>query len=621
MSIKWAFRVQFPDADQPQGKSVFVQPILDPFSLRLVSVGSKNFSSVFRGSTPGLAKLEARPPAAKRPRLIQMKTSDLFVKCLEEEGIEYIFGVPGEENADFVMSLAASDKIRFILTRHEQGAAFMAEVYGRLTGNPAGCLGTLGPGATNLITGVADSNMDRAPMLVLTGQGSSQRLHKESHQIMDVVAMFEPVTKWAASILHPNTIPEVVRKAVRLARTEKPGAVHIELPEDIAKAEAATSPLKPKRFRRSVADDKIVDRAFDRLKGAKRPLILAGNGAIRKRASKQLRLFCERTGIGVVSTFMAKGCVDMDAEYCLYTIGLGTKDRVSLAIDDADLVITLGFDMVEYHPRLWNPKGDKQIIHADFLPAEIDANYHPEVELIGDLAHTLWMLNERLDRHGVPEFDVSYQREIRSEMSAEFDEHKDDATEGTIRPQKAVSDARRVLGPSDILLSDVGAHKMWIARHYHCHEPNTCLIPNGFCSMGFALPGAIAANLVFPDRRILAIAGDGGFLMNVQEMETARRLNSNLVVLLWEDGRYGLIAWKQQNEFQRSTDLAFGNPDWLELAHSFGWHGQRVERSVELKDALEKAFSEQGPSLVVIPIDYRENQLLTKRLGEITATI
>ena len=550
-----------------------------------------------------------------------MKTSDLFIKCLEEEGIEYIFGVPGEENADFVMSLAASDKIRFILTRHEQGAAFMAEVYGRLTGNPAGCLGTLGPGATNLITGVADSNMDRAPMLVLTGQGSSQRLHKESHQIMDVVAMFEPVTKWAASILHPNTIPEVVRKAVRLARTEKPGAVHIELPEDIAKADAATSPLKPKRFRRSVADDKIVDRAFDRLKGAKRPLILAGNGTIRKRASKQLRIFCERTGIGVVSTFMAKGCVDMDAEYCLYTIGLGTKDRVSLAIDDADLVITLGFDMVEYHPRLWNPKGVKPIIHADFLPAEIDANYHPEVELIGDLAHTLWMLNERLDHQGVPEFDVSYQREIRSEMSAEFDEYKDDDAEGTIRPQKAVSDARRVLGPSDILLSDVGAHKMWIARHYHCHEPNTCLIPNGFCSMGFALPGAIAANLVFPDRRILAIAGDGGFLMNVQEMETARRLNSNLVVLLWEDGRYGLIAWKQQNEFQRSTDLAFGNPDWLELAHSFGWHGHRVERSAELKDTLEKAFSEQGPSLVVIPIDYRENQLLTKRLGEITATI
>ena len=248
-----------------------------------------------------------------------MKASDLLVKCLEEEGIEYIFGVPGEENADFVMSLQNSTRIKFILTRHEQGAAFMAEVYGRLTGNPAGCLGTLGPGATNLITGVADSNMDRAPMLVLTGQGSTARLHKESHQIMDVVAMFRPVTKWATSILNPQTIPEIVRKAVRIARTEKPGAVHLELPEDVAKAEASTQPLTPRRFRRSVADDKIVDRAFDMIAQAKRPVIIAGNGCIRKRASKQLRQFCEHTGIGVISTFMAKGAVDMDADYCLYT--------------------------------------------------------------------------------------------------------------------------------------------------------------------------------------------------------------------------------------------------------------------------------------------------------------
>ena len=550
-----------------------------------------------------------------------MKASDLFVQCLEEEGIEYIFGVPGEENADFVMSLAKSDKIKFVLTRHEQGAAFMAEIYGRLTGNPAGCLGTLGPGATNLITGVADSNMDRAPMLVLTGQGSSQRLHKESHQVMDVVAMFDPVTKWATSIRHPNTIPEIVRKAVRLARTEKPGAVHIELPEDVAKIDAVTQPLKPKRFRRSVPDDKIVDRAFEMLSNAKKPVILAGNGAIRKRASKQLRLFCERTGIGVISTFMAKGCVDRDAPYCLYTIGLGSKDRVSFAIDDADLVLTLGFDMVEYQPKLWNPKGTKRVIHADFLPAEIDQNYHPDVELIGDLAHTLWMLNERLGRVGVPKFDLAHQRKIRAEIQADLEQHKDDETEGAIRPQKAVWDARQVLGPEDILLSDVGAHKMWIARHYHCHEPNTCLIPNGFCSMGSALPGAIAASLVFPNRRVLAIAGDGGFLMNVQEMETARRLNSNVVVMVWEDGGYGLIIWKQENQFSSSTDLAFGNPDWLQLAQSFGWQGHRVERSVELKDTLEQAFQQGGPALVVIPIDYRENQLLTKKLGEITATI
>jgi len=517
--------------------------------------------------------------------------------------------------------LEKSDKIKFILTRHEQGAAFMAEIYGRLTGNPAGCLGTLGPGATNLITGVADSNMDRAPMLVLTGQGSTERLHKESHQVMDVVEMFAPVTKWATTVIQPDTIPEIVRKAVRLARTEKPGAVHLELPEDIAKLDAGTEPMKVKRFRRSVPDDKIVDLAFERLKSAKRPLILAGNGCIRRRASKQLRMLCEQTGIGVLSTFMAKGCVDMDADYCLYTVGLGSKDRVNLAIDDADLVITLGFDMVEYHPRLWNPNKDKQIIHADFLPAEIDENYHPELELIGDLAHTLWMFNERVEAAGGLSFDTSRQAEIRAAMTEDLTEHSQDETTGSIRPQKALWDARQVLGPQDILLSDVGAHKMWIARHYHCHEPNTCLIPNGFCSMGFALPGAIAAAMVFPERRILGVCGDGGFLMNVQEMETARRLNLNFVMLVWEDHEYGLIAWKQHNEFKRHTDLAFGNPEWLGLAKAFGWNGHRVEDAADLQSSLREAFEEEGPSLVVIPIDYRENQLLTKKLGDITATI
>jgi acetolactate synthase-1/2/3 large subunit len=550
-----------------------------------------------------------------------VKASDLFVKCLEAEGIEYIFGVPGEENADFMMSLEGSEQIKFILTRHEQGAAFMAEVYGRLTGNPAGCLGTLGPGATNLITGVADSNMDRSPMLVLTGQGSSKRLHKESHQVMNVVAMFDPVTKWATTIRHADTIPEVVRKAVRVARGEKPGAVLIELPEDLAKSQTDMSPMTPRRYRRPGPDDKIVDRAFDLLKKSRQPLILAGNGCIRRRASKQLRLFCEKTGIGAVSTFMAKGCVDMDADYSLYTIGLGARDLIACAVEESDLVISLGFDMVEYHPWLWNPQGDKPIIHADFLPAEIDRCYHPQVELIGDLAHTLWMFNERVDRDGGLEFDLKRQRRIRQIMSEDLAEHRDDDTEGSIRPQKVLWDAREVMGPHDILLSDVGAHKMWIARHYHCHEPNTCLMPNGFCSMGFALPGSIAANLVFPDRRVLAICGDGGFMMNVQEMETARRLDSNIVVMVWEDHGYGLIAWKQDNEFKRHTDLSFGNPDWLKLAEAFGWKGHRVERSRDLKGVLQQAFDEAGPSLVVLPIDYNENRKLTEKLGQITCPI
>jgi len=548
-----------------------------------------------------------------------MKCSDLFVKCLETEGIEYVFGVPGEENADFMMSLEKSQSIRFVLTRHEQGAAFMAEVYGRLTGNPAVCLGTLGPGATNLITGVADANMDRAPMLVITGQGSTERLHKESHQAMDVVAMFEPVTKWAQTVWHPDNTPEIVRKAVRLARTEKPGACLIELPEDVAEREAKTEPIEVRKFRRAVPDDKIVDRAWEAIKSAKRPIIMAGNGCIRRRASKQLRRFVEKTGIGVVTTFMAKGAVDMDSEHCMFTIGLGAKDYPTVAVDEADLVITLGYDMVEYHPSLWNPKGDNRIVHIDFIPAEIDENYRIEVEVVGDLAHTLWMLNERVDRDGAEtlKFDHSHTRKARASMLVELAEHARDDAEGSIKPQKALWDARQVLGPHDVVLSDVGAHKMWIARHFPCHEPNTCLIPNGFCSMGFALPGAIAASLVHPDRRILAISGDGGFMMNVQEMETARRIDSNIVVMVWEDGGYGLIAWKQDNEFGHHTELAFGNPDWVKLAEAFGWHGHRCDKSSELQATLEAAFQEEGPSLVVVPIDYRENPKLTARLGEI----
>ncbi|MBW3543689.1 MAG: acetolactate synthase large subunit [Planctomycetes bacterium] len=552
-----------------------------------------------------------------------MKASDLFVRCLEAEGLEYIFGVPGEENADFMISLEDSKKIKFILTRHEQGAAFMAEVYGRLTGNPAGCLGTLGPGATNLITGVADANMDRAPMLVLTGQGDSERLHKESHQVMDVVAMFRPVTKWTQCVFHPDNIPEIVRKAVRLARTEKPGACHIELPEDIAEKEASTVPIEPRRFRRPVPDDKILGRAWEALRTAKRPIILAGNGTIRRRASKQLRIFVEKTGIGVVSTFMAKGCVDMDDERCVYTVGLQARDHAACAIEAADLVLTLGYDMVEYHPRLWNPKGDKRIVHMDFIPAEIDENYRLEVEVVGDLAHTLWMLNERVDAYGADKLDYnhSHTRRAREGMQKDFEEHSRDDAKGKIKPQKALWDCRQVMGPNDILLSDVGAHKMWVARHYQCHEPNTCLIPNGFCSMGFALPGAIAASFVHPDRKILAVCGDAGFLMNVQEMETARRYKSKIVVLIWEDHAYGLIEWKQQNQFGRHTDLSFGNPDFVKLAEAFGWNGYRCEDSAKLAGTLEQAFADDGPSLVVIPIDYDENMKLTKRLGNIACPI
>jgi acetolactate synthase-1/2/3 large subunit len=318
---------------------------------------------------------------------------------------------------------------------------------------------------------------------------------------------------------------------------------------------------------------------------------------------------------------MAKGCVDMNADYCLYTIGLAAKDVGDCGLAAADLVITIGYDMVEYHPRLWNPDMDKQIVHIDFLAAEIDAHYHPETEVIGDVAAALAMLNARVLAAGNVSFDMSLQAAVRRDMQAEFAQHKDDDTAGSIRPQKVLWDTRQVMGAHDILLSDVGAHKMWIARYYQCIEPNTCLIPNGFCSMGFALPGAIAANLVHPERRILAISGDAGFLMNVQEMETARRLDSNITAMVWEDNAYGLIAWKQEAEFGKHTDLAFGNPDWMKLAESFGWNGHRVENSRDLEATLRTALDEDGPSLVVVPIDYRENMLLTERMGNIVCPI
>ena len=549
-----------------------------------------------------------------------MNVAELLVRCLEAEGVEYVFGLPGEENADFMMALETSSKLRFILTRHEQTAAFMADVHGRLTGRAAVCLGTLGPGATNLVTGVADGNMDRAPMIVITGQADSQRQHKESHQHMDVVGLFEPITKWATPIRHPSIVPEVVRKAFKLAETEKPGACHIELAEDIAAMSVEGRPLPVSRVRRPVPDDRVIAQAWERMKSAKRPVVIAGNGCVRKRASKQLRQFASQTGIGVISTFMGKGCVSRHADECLFTIGLQSKDVVACAVDAADLVITIGYDLVEYHPRLWNQEKSKDIVHIDFLPAEVDEHYPVAVEVVGDIAHALWMLNERAGQGGV-DLSVSQHRSIRSEMLADFREHAEDDTEGSIRPQKMLWDLRESLGSDDIILSDVGAHKMWVARYWHCDEPNTCLISNGFCSMGFALPGAIAAKLLHPERRVVAICGDGGFLMNVQDLETAKRVGAPIVVIVWVDGGYGLIEWKQDTQFGRHTDLSFTNPDFVQLAESFGCLGIAVERARDLRPTLDQAFAADRPTVIALPIDYRENARLTKRLGDIVCPI
>ncbi|MGB5864874.1 MAG: acetolactate synthase large subunit [Sulfitobacter sp.] len=548
-----------------------------------------------------------------------MKATDLFIRCLEREGVTRIYGVPGEENADFMMSLENSS-IEFILTRHEQGAAFMAEVYGRLTGEVGVCLGTLGPGATNLITGVADGNMDRAPMLVITGQGALTRQHKESHQIMNVVEMYRPVTKWSCAVNHADNIPEIVHKAIKLAVMEKPGACHIELPEDIAATQTDAVPMRATRARRPVPDSKVIDDVWERLKTAKRPLVIAGNGAIRTRASAELRRFCNATGIGALMTFMAKGALDLDDPHCLFTVGLGQRDYPQLAIDAADLVLTIGYDPVEYGPEKWNAACDLDIIHMDFLPAESDAHYQPQIEVVGDLAHGLAMLNERIAAEGSPAYDLTAQSDLREKMQAEFAEHANDKTEGSIRPQKALADVRAVLGRHDILLSGVGAHKMWVARHYQCHEPGTCLISNGFCSMGMPLPGAIAAKHACPDARVLAVVGDADVMMNIQEMETASRLKSDITMLVWEDHAYGLIAWKQEQEFGSHTDLSFTNPDWLLLCQSMGWKGVRCDNAEDLRATLNEALEHTGPAMVVIPIDYRENMALTKRLGKIEQT-
>ena len=549
-----------------------------------------------------------------------MKTSDLFIKCLENEGIEYIFGVPGEENADFLLSLHESKKIKFILTRHEQGAAFMAESYGKLTGKLSCCLSTLGPGATNLLTGVADANMDHSPILVITGQGSSDRLHKESHQIMDVCNMFKSVTKWTTSVRNPNTIPEIVRKAVRLATLEKPGAVHIELPEDIAKLNVEAQPLESFPYRRPIAEENIIYKAYELMSKAESPILIAGNGAIRKRSSKQLREFCERTNIPVVTTFMGKGAVNCESEYCLSTVGLGAVDYGDIAIKNSDLVITLGYDMVEYHPKLWCRNASAKIIHIDFEAAEIDENYIPEVEIIGDLAHSLSVLNNIIDKEGLKSYDDKYVKKLKKNIKKDYEYYKDDSSKGLIKPQKFLYDLRNFLGKNDILISDVGAHKMWIARNYPCYEPNTCIIPNGFCSMGYALPALISASLINEERKIFSICGDAGFLMNLQEMETAKRLNSNFVMIVWEDKSYGLIKWKQQAQFGQSTNLDFDNPDWEKLARSFNWNYIYENDSAKITSSLEKTNDLHGPTLFVIPIDYSENEKLTKFLDNLEKT-
>jgi acetolactate synthase-1/2/3 large subunit len=552
-----------------------------------------------------------------------MKASDLFVKCLEAEGVKRIFGVPGEENADLMLSLMDSD-IDFVLCRHEQGAAFMADTYGRLTGKAGVCLATLGPGATNLVTGLADANMDRSPVVAIIGQGTTRRLHKESHQNMDSIAMMRPISKWAHSIYTAQSIPEIVRKGFKLAEAEKPGVTVIELPEDVAKQDVTELPMQPVPTRRPAADHKAVKAAADVIANANKPIILAGNGAVRKRASTQLRRLASLTGIPVVNTFMGKGAVAMSDPHCLFTMGLQGKDHVNKAFAEADVVISVGYDLVEYDPAFWNADRRHKIVHIDFSPAEIDQHYPVTVDVVADLADALWQLNEELiTNHGAdkPLNDIGKYAALRQTIIDDLAMEADDNS-FPIKPQRVLNDVRKVMGPSDILLSDVGAHKMWIARYYQCEDPNTCLISNGFCTMGFAMPGSIGAKIANPDSRVLSISGDAGFLMNVQEIETAARIGSKIVIMVWLDGEYGLIKWKQQNHFNgRHSDLAFNNPDFALLAKAFGIWGKVIDGPGQIVAALEEAFEQDGPALIAVPIDYSENNKMTKRLGDLEYSI
>ncbi|MEE9542512.1 MAG: acetolactate synthase large subunit, partial [Thermodesulfobacteriota bacterium] len=468
-----------------------------------------------------------------------MTAAELFIKCLENEGVEYIFGIPGEENLDLMDALVESS-ITFVTTRHEQGAAFMADVYGRLTGRAGVCLSTLGPGATNLITGVADANMDSAPMVAIAGQADTLRLHKESHQVLDLVNLFAPITKYSTQILHPEVVPEVVRKAFKVAQTEKPGASFIDLPENIASMELFTEkePLKVQGPMQPTPPEAKIDQAAQVIGKAAFPIIIAGNGVIRGRATEALLKFAEKLNIPVATTFMAKGVFPVSHKLSLGAAGLQSNDYVNCGFDRADVVICVGYDMVEYHPQLWNPDSKVKIVHIDPIPAEVDEHYILEVGVIGEIKSALDKISKK-----APPSKVDYGETIHSALAAEAASYADD--EGfPIKPQKLIWDLRLALDDTDIVISDVGAHKMWMARMYQATEPNTCIISNGFASMGIALPGAIAAKLAYPERKVVAVTGDGGFMMNSQEIETALRIGTSIVILVWRDASYGLIEWK-----------------------------------------------------------------------------
>jgi acetolactate synthase-1/2/3 large subunit len=541
-----------------------------------------------------------------------MKSSDLFVHALEKEGVRYVFGVPGEENLDFLESLRTSG-IQMIITRHEQAAGFMAATIGRLTGKAGVCLSTLGPGATNFVTASAYAQLGGMPMMMITGQKPIKRSKQGSFQIVNTVEMFKPLTKFSRQIITGGMVPATVRKAFKTAEEERPGAVHLEFPEDIAAEEvtdAEAFDVNP--VRRPIAEGKSIQKALEMIEAAKHPLILIGAGANRKLTSKMLTEFIEKTGIPFFNTQMGKGVVDERSPLFLGTAALSDGDYLHCAIDKADLILNVGHDVIEKPPFIMRKNDGRKVIHINFFAADVDPIYFPHHEVIGDIANAIWQLKEKVTPQ--KSWDFSYFKKIKDQIEAHIAE-KDKSDSFPILPQRLVAEVRAAMPEDGILCLDNGMYKLWFARHYKAYQPNTILLDNALATMGAGLPSAMAAKLTFPERAVVAVCGDGGFMMNSQELETAVRLKMNLVVLLLNDNAFGMIQWKQDGMGLPSFGLNYGNPDFVKYAESYGAKGHRLAKSGDLKGLLQKTLKEGGVHLIEVPIDYSENaRVLTKEL-------
>ena len=541
--------------------------------------------------------------------------ADMLVRCLEHEGVTCVFGIPGEENIRFTDAVVRSS-IRYVLVRHEQAASFMAEIYGRLTGHAGVCSSTLGPGAINLLLGVADATTNSTPMVALSAQVGLNRIYKESHQSVDLVSMFSPVTKWASMVPVPGAVPEMVRKAFKLAQTERPGAVYLAVPEDIEAMDmpAGLGPLDLNVPRPDEPSASQIRRAADVLDTAERPIVLAGHGAARAGAADALLRFSERLGLPVATTFHGKGVFPDDHPNALGAVGFMRHDYVNFGFDEADVVVCVGYELQEFDPVRINPRADKRILHLSRFPAEVDNHYDVEVGVQADLASTLDALAAATTRRFEP---AATGEKIRRLLAEELERGAADDS-FPLKPQRIVADTRAAVGRSDIVLADTGAVKMWMARLYPTYEPNTCLISNGLSTMAFALPGAIGAKVAFPERRILAAVGDGAFLMNSQELETAIRERIAMTVLIWQDDAYGLIKWKMEMEFGHDVAIEFSNPDFVAYAESFGARGYQVGAAGELLPILRECLAADTVSVIACPVDYSENMRITNALGELT---